>query len=294
MRYAVLPGLYAAGRPGPSSPVLVTANYKLTFDRLRVRLDGIDAWILVLDTQGINVWCAAGKGTFGTEELVRKIQDVGLDRVVGHRILVLPQLGAPGVAAHDVRRETGFRVEYGPVDAKDIPRYLADGCRVRPGMRRVRFPLKDRLALIPLELIQAFKFVPIFLIWVIALRFIRDHRISGEIIKDFIPYLTAFLGGSVLFQILLPWLPFRSFLLNGWLLGMAVIPAVSLAAGVERSFLPSLLLMLPPVTAYIAFNFTGATTYTSLSGVRKELARGLPALILSVVAGMVLQIVMIR
>src|SRR3990172_2220623 len=67
MKYQVPPGLYAVGQPDRTSPVLVTANYKLTFDRLRSRLSEINAWILVLDTKGINVWCAAGKGTFGTE-----------------------------------------------------------------------------------------------------------------------------------------------------------------------------------------------------------------------------------
>jgi len=72
MRYGVPPGLYAVGQPGPESPVLATANYKLTFDHLRCALAGIDAWILVLDTKGINVWCAAGKKTFGTDELVRR------------------------------------------------------------------------------------------------------------------------------------------------------------------------------------------------------------------------------
>jgi hypothetical protein len=66
--YMVDPGLYALGRPDEKSPVLVTANYKMSFDRLRRALPGRNAWILVLDTKGINVWCAAGKGTFGTAE----------------------------------------------------------------------------------------------------------------------------------------------------------------------------------------------------------------------------------
>ena len=70
MRYKVDPGLYAVGRPTVESPVLVSANYKLSFDRLRSQLTGLDAWMLVLDTHGVNVWCSAGKGTFGTDEIV--------------------------------------------------------------------------------------------------------------------------------------------------------------------------------------------------------------------------------
>ena len=104
--YRVDPGLYRVGRPGQDSPVLVTANYKLSFDSLRSELRGIDAWLLVLDTQGVNVWCAAGKGSFGTDELIRQIQAVGLSEVVTHRRLIVPQLGATGVAAHEVHRHS--------------------------------------------------------------------------------------------------------------------------------------------------------------------------------------------
>ena len=80
--YRINPGLYAVGHPTSASDVFVTANYKLSFDTLRKNLDGMDGWILVLDTKGINVWCAAGKKTFGTAELVRQIglTSLGQDR----------------------------------------------------------------------------------------------------------------------------------------------------------------------------------------------------------------------
>ena len=91
-RYKVAPGLYAVGQPTSASVVLVSANYKLSFDRLRSQLGGLDAWILVLDTRGINVWCAAGKGTFGTDEIIARARAARLDEVVGHRQLVVPQL----------------------------------------------------------------------------------------------------------------------------------------------------------------------------------------------------------
>ena len=127
MSYRVSPGLYAVGDPGPGSPVFASANYKLSFDILRRSLAGIDGWVLVLDTKGINVWCAAGKGTFGTEEMILRIRGAQLDRVVSHRRIIAPQLGAPGVNAAVVARETGFRVLFGPVEARDIRAYLAAG-----------------------------------------------------------------------------------------------------------------------------------------------------------------------
>src|SRR6266542_1216027 len=105
-RYAVEPGLYAVGRPGPRSEVLVTANYKLSFDHLRRALDGIDAWVLVLDTAGVNVWCAAGKGTFGTAELVRRIEAVALELfAVGPQGFQVEKVWTAGSSARTVPRE---------------------------------------------------------------------------------------------------------------------------------------------------------------------------------------------
>ncbi len=155
--YMIDPGLYALGNPDKNSPVLVTANYKMSFDYLRRELSGRNVWILVLDTKGINVWCAAGKGTFGTEELIKRIASSGLKEIVSHRQLILPQLGAPGVAAHTVKKISGFKVYYGPIRAEDLPAYLDSGRKTSPAMRIITFPLKDRAVLIPIEFVAAVK-----------------------------------------------------------------------------------------------------------------------------------------
>jgi len=119
--------LYRSRTIAVVSTVFASANYTMSFDALHSGLGGLDAWILVLDTRGINVWCAAGKGTFGTEELVSRIAKQRLSSIVNHRKIVLPQLGAPGVSAPEVARRTGFRVEWGPVRAEDIRAWLAAG-----------------------------------------------------------------------------------------------------------------------------------------------------------------------
>ena len=137
----VSPGLYAVGGPDAASPVFVSANYKLSFDTLREQLTGVDGWILVLDTRGINVWCAAGKGTFGTQEVIRQVQSTGLAQVVDHRKLIVPQLGAVGVAAHSVKKGCGFEVVWGPIQAKDIKSFLSSGMIANGAMRRVSFTL---------------------------------------------------------------------------------------------------------------------------------------------------------
>lgn len=268
--HRVRPGLYALGNPTPESPVFVTANYTLSFDALRSALAGIDGYILVLDTEGINVWCAAGKGTFGTDEVVRRVEATGLADVVRHRTLILPQLGAPGVSAHEVRRRCGFQVEYGPVRASDLSEYLKTH-QATPEMRRVRFDLLDRLVLIPVELVHVF--LPLLLVAAV-LYFLGGWMAVAAAVA-------AVLAGVVLFPILLPWLPTREFSSKGFFLGGAVALPFSLGvflgtgspAWWRISMALAFLLALPPVTAFLALNFTGSTPFTSRSGVRREIFR---------------------
>jgi hypothetical protein len=169
---------------------LVTANYKLAVDLVRSHLTGLNVWLLVLDTKGVNVWCA-GKGTFGTEELVRRIASVNLADVVKHRNVIVPQLGATGVAAHEVKRATGFSVRYGPVRASDIPAYLAAGTRATPAMRRVRFGWKYRLVLAPVELVGALKPLAPVVAALLVLTLVRNHRLTGHFGADVAPFIPA-------------------------------------------------------------------------------------------------------
>jgi hypothetical protein len=290
MSYAIAPGLYRIGSPGENSPVLVTSNLKLTFDIVRSQLDGVSAWILVLNTRGINVWCAAGKGTFGTDELVQQIERANLKSVVTHREIILPQLGAPGIAAHEVRKRTGFTVIYGPVYARDIRAFLAAGKRATPEMRLVRFPMKDRIALIPMEVIPALKWVPLIIVLILVMRLADGSGVNVGMWRDLLAYLGAMGAGAAAFQILLPWIPGRSFVWKGWLLGIVWAISFSLWLRPNPWIAVSNILVLPVIAAYLALNFTGSTTFTSLSGVQKEIRLAAPALIASGAIGIVIRI----
>jgi hypothetical protein len=264
MHYTVPAGLYAVGQPGSQSPVLVSANYKLTFDQLRRELAGRDLWLLVLETFGINVWCAAGKGTFGTLELINRINRTGLLTVVDHRTLIVPQLGAPGIAAHELRKATGFSVNYGPIRAEDLPEFLDRGMQVTPAMRRARFDLRDRLVLIPVELVQAWKasLTACLLILLVSVLSVRDLSFPSLLSAGFPPmilYLAALVAGSVVTPVLLPWLPGRAFSLKGAQVGLflAILTALVMGSTLKGTDLVALMLMLPAVAAYFALNFTG-------------------------------------
>ena len=285
--HRVKPGLYRLGNPTPDSLVFASANYTLSFDALRSALAGFDAFILVLDTKGINVWCAAGKGTFGTEELIRRIDVTCLGTIVSHRRIIVPQLGAPGISWPEVLRKSGFSVEYGPVRARDLSEYLREH-KATPEMRRVQFTLWDRIVLIPVEFVHVA--LPA-IIAAVALWFLAGPVAALEVIA-------AVIAGTVLFPVLLPVLPTRDFSSKGLLLGgvvaipfvvaFASAPALSVWATSAGALTP--LLIIPAVTAYLALNFTGSTTFTSRTGVKREIFRYVPVMAFMAGAGVILGI----
>jgi hypothetical protein len=190
--------------------------------------------------------------------------------------LILPQLGAPGVAAHEVKRRSGFKVEYGPVRAADLPEYLKTR-QARPEMRRVRFTLRDRLILIPVDLVHVL--LPM-VIAAVALRLIISPLAAAGVIA-------AILAGVVLFPILLPWLPTQQFSTKGFILGGVIALPFALAVflgepstalWLRAGWALAYLLGLPPMTAFLALNFTGATTFTSKSGVKREMFAYIPVM----------------
>lgn len=287
MGHLVKPGLYHLGNPTPDSPVFASANYTLSFDALRSSLFGIDAFILVLDTRGINVWCAAGKGTFGTDELVNRISCTGLASVVRHRTVIVPQLGAPGISAHQVLRRSGFRVEYGPVRARDLPEYLKTR-KATPEMRRVQFPIVDRVVLAPVELVHAA--VPTIVAAILL------YFLAGPVAS--LAAVTAVLAGTVLFPALLPFLLTKDFSTKGFILGVLVALPFAIYGSTHSSQVPWIpvlagiipLLLMPPVVAYLALNFTGCTPYTSRTGVKQEIFRYVRVMVALAGCGIILAI----
>ena len=295
MGYRVPPGLYAHGTPNGDSPVLVTANYKLTFDAVRSQLAGRDAWLLVLDTKGVNVWCAAAKGTFGTDELVRRVKLTNLAAVVSHDLLIVPQLGAVGVTARDVRKGSGFRVIFGPVYAADLTRFLDAGFKA-PDMHTVRFSFRERMVLIPVELSQvATKLLAVAVCLVLLAGVGADgfslDRVLGRGIASAGLFLLVTVAAAVLGPALLPWLPGRAFSVKGLSLGLLFTITLVVAwtasgttwlRGVDVA---AWCLAIPATTSFLLMAFTGATPYTSLSGVRREIRTALPWQIVAAVVG---------
>jgi hypothetical protein len=297
-KYRINPGLYGVGTPTPESDVFVTANYKLSFDNLRKNLAGESGWILVLDTRGVNVWCAAGKGTFGTKELVNRISIVSLEKVVNHRRLILPQLGATGIAAHKVKEESGFNVNYGPVRAADLKKFMRNGYRADRDMRKVTFGFFDRIKLIPND----FMYGKFYLLGAMAILFLisglsRDgisfRNFTGDGLPAILKTILAYIAGIVITPMLLPFIPGRHFSLKGFYSGALVFLILLLIslAGSNVIEIISWFLVITAISSFLAMNFTGSSTYTSLSGVKKEMKISVPFQISFALIGIILMVV---
>ncbi len=166
-------GLIKIGSPREESPVFLTGNYYLTVLRVKNALQGLDVYLLVANSHGINVWCAAKGGHFTDYAVLSAIKTSGIERLVKHRKVILPQLAAAGIRADFVKKKSGWRVLWGPVYTKDISLYIEKNFKKSSEMRRVQFPFSARL-----EMAVAWAFPVSAVAAFLAILFWRDEWIS--------------------------------------------------------------------------------------------------------------------
>ncbi len=161
-------GLIRIGNPGRDAPVLLTCNFRLTVERVRRALKGIDAFLLVANSRGVNVWCAATGGRFTNHDVISVLKTSRIEEMVDHRQVILPQLAATGIEGRTIHSETGWMVVWGPVYAKSIPRFLKGSMEKTEDMRTVGFPWPARF-----EMAVAWAF-PISMLSLLVLTFWRQ------------------------------------------------------------------------------------------------------------------------
>lgn len=294
--YSIKPGLYKVGKPNSESDVFVSANYKLSFDTLRKNLTALDAWILAIDTKGVNVWCAAGKKTFGTENIIKSIKSTSLEQLVKHRKIIVPQLGAPGVAAHEVKERSGFRVIYGPVRASDIKPFIEAGYKATPAMRKVNFTFKERAKLIPVDFMYGkYKLmIAIGIVLILSGLNKTGFTFSRIIEASYFPVcsvLGAYIAGIVIAPLLLPYIPFRAFALKGAIWGIISTLIIKQLFQISNLEFIAMGFISLSIASFVTMNFTGSSTYTSLSGVKKEMKWSIPFQITFAAIGIILFII---
>ncbi|MCP5067063.1 MAG: 4Fe-4S dicluster domain-containing protein [bacterium] len=204
-------GLFAIGNPDEKSPVIVTGNFTLTVARLRKALRGRDVWLLVANSDGINVWCAADGGLFTHHRVIDAIKVSRLAERVTHRRILLPSLAASGVETEPIHEETGFRPRFGPVLARDIPAYLDARGKKTEAMRRYQFGLAHRL-----DMSTSMNF-PIYLLGAAPLAIFWPDVLLG--------YTALFWAAVALLYLFVDWIPGKT----GW--SQALFCAGALAVG---------------------------------------------------------------
>ncbi|NOZ23996.1 MAG: 4Fe-4S dicluster domain-containing protein [Planctomycetes bacterium] len=228
------PGLRRVGSPDRSSPVLVTCNFELTVRKVvrTLERDGMDAWLLVAPTKGINVWCSSGGGHFTDDTVVSIIKTSGIEKLVDHRRLILPQLCATGVNIWSVRERTGWKPRFGPADIEDMAAYLQSGKpRTDREQRRVKFGLKNRFVMGTNHGFSA----ALFLI----LPFLIASIWVGGLWWKTLPLLFAL---SVLCSILAFWLPGKPGVQKGLSLGVLASAAFVVVSQAVWGLAPSAVL----------------------------------------------------
>jgi NAD-dependent dihydropyrimidine dehydrogenase PreA subunit len=160
-------GLVRIGRPERDSPVFLTGNYHLTVQRVKHALRGVDAYLLVANSRGINVWCAATGGHFTSHDVISALKTSGIEDLVAHRTVILPQLAATGVESNVIAKRTGWKLIWGPVYAKDIPAFVKNRLTKTREMREVEFPWAQRVEMavawaFPISLITALIIAPLW------------------------------------------------------------------------------------------------------------------------------------
>jgi len=183
-------GLIKIGNPGRHSYIFITGNYHLTVERVKQALKGIDAYLLVANSKGVNVWCAATGGLFTNHDVISVLKTSGIEKLVDHRNVILPQLAATGIETTVIRKKTGWKIIWGPVYAIDLPAFIENNLRKTTEMREVKFPLVQRI-----EMTAAWSF-PISVISSVIMIFIWRDAI--------IPLIVSVWGLSLLIFIPFP------------------------------------------------------------------------------------------
>lgn len=299
------PGLYKVGNPDSESPVIVTANYELTYFTVMRTLakDGIDAWVLICDTAGINVWCAARGVHFNSDDLVHMIRLTGLYEVVTHRELILPQLAAAGMDPTMIHERTGFRIRYGPVRIQDLSEWMQLQ-KPRPKSREmasVSFNLRERaemtVAHIPF-LFAAILWIPFVLIiggivLVNSVLFIVSPPTialtgppSVNILILLLQFLLALVGNAFVLGLIFPILPSKgnSFIRRGLGLATITLPIAAitmLIIEVHWTVFMSWMAVQFILSIVLTMDFAGMTSVSDPKVIRKEY----PAMMLTLIIG---------
>lgn len=249
-------GLIRIGNPGPESPVFVSGDYFSTARRVIRSLTGHDCYLLVVDSAGINVWCAAGVGDVNEHKIADAVNAANLHGIVSHRRLILPQLIAVGVDRDALYKECGFRAIWGPASLLDIGAFIANGYETTQQMRLVRFAFRDRVSLVLGQLFNYFVFYLFYFLY---------GSIFGWRLNDRAAFVAVILFYTIAVTAFMQYMPFKYPPSN--VLFCSILPFTALFAHaflrspVPISHLAFQLIATGVITLLICMDMIGSTVY---------------------------------
>ncbi len=272
--YAVPPGLYYTGpRYDRDAPLLVTANYLLTVALVvrRVRASGVR--LLIVGSDGINVWCGSSEGQLSNAKILDQLDRYDRELLTGDRKLrlILPKLSLAGVELRGLHKARLHPV-IGPIYAKDLPAYLQSPPLEDCDDDQVVFGLKMRLFSWLPGLVQYLGYSLAAILAFFGLELLWGIEAPLALIP-----LTAGLGTA--YPILFPWIPGKRFAVKGlWLatlvsLGLCVLTA---AGRTSPAGLAVAILFTFATALFVGLSYTGNSAVSNYTAVRREIAQFLP------------------
>ncbi len=123
---AVAPGLKVYGTPDENSPVLFTSNFALTFYTVASDIESnkLNAYLIVVDTEGSAIDSGVAGRKLTAERVADAIKASGIEGKVKHRKIISP--GKASRISGEIEELSGWKVQVGPRDSSEIPKYLIE------------------------------------------------------------------------------------------------------------------------------------------------------------------------
>jgi acetyl-CoA decarbonylase/synthase complex subunit gamma len=123
---AVAPGLKVFGTPDENSPVMFTSNFALTYYTVASDIESskLNAYLIVVETEGSAIDSGVAGRKLTAERVADALKTSGVEGKVKHRKLIIP--GKASRISGEIEELTGWKVQVGPRDSSEIPKYLSE------------------------------------------------------------------------------------------------------------------------------------------------------------------------
>ncbi len=123
---AVAPGLKVFGTPDENSPVFFTSNFALTYYTVASDIESnkLNAYLIVVETEGSAIDSGVAGRKLTAERVADALKASGVESKVKHRKLIIP--GKASRISGEIEELSGWKVQVGPRDSSEIPKYLAE------------------------------------------------------------------------------------------------------------------------------------------------------------------------